>query len=133
MYWLVTVLLAVLGPHDLAHDPEARGIFWNLLRDARYGFAIHEEAAFLVREPDGRLAHVRWPHGAPHSARWLGPHPPRAIAIVHTHPNWIPDPSPTDIRTARDHRLPVYVVTRLRVTRTDGRAGETVMVGEWKP
>jgi hypothetical protein len=62
---------------------------------------------------------VRWPWSAEElSESWgRGPIPDQAVGIVHTHPNRIsPLPStraqPSDRTTARDLRMPVYVLHR---------------------
>ena len=106
---------------------------WKLLQDAHYGFAQTEQAMFIVRGTDGRLSFVRWDSLAvPRHARWDGPVPAGVVAIVHTHPNAMPRPSSTDIRTAQLIDLPVYVVTHSRVMKT--ARGETSIVwkGDWK-
>jgi proteasome lid subunit RPN8/RPN11 len=77
---------------------------------------------------------VRWPSSDQHHrAVWRGAFPRGTIAIVHTHPNWIPEPSPIDARTARRKRVPVYVVTRLQIQKTNGQDMITVTRGDWRP
>jgi hypothetical protein len=91
-----------------------------------------EESAFVVRLGSGRLVFVRWPRSAAsHEGRWSRAIPAGAIAIVHTHPNWLPEPSRIDIRTAAHAHLVVYVLTRFRITMTDGGAVQTVVDGPW--
>jgi hypothetical protein len=78
-----------------------------------------EDAAFLVRDAHGTVQVVRWPSaGLPDSAIWIGRVPEGAFAIAHTHPDWRPRPSKTDIVTARTAKMPVYVVTRSQVWET---------------
>lgn len=119
---------------EVFSDPRVREHFWSLLRDSFYGHAKVEEAAFVVRNADGRLGIVRWPSsGVPNEARWPGLFPKGTVAIVHTHPNSYPEPSRVDVRTARVRRVPVYVVTRMKITKTTGGASITVVRGDWSP
>jgi hypothetical protein len=119
---------------EIARDPLIREHFWTLLRDAFYGHATLEEAAFIVRNADGALAIVRWPRaGTPHIAKWKGSFPEGTVAIAHTHPNRFPEPSRIDKRTARVRKVPVYVVTRLRITKTMGGPSVTIAKGDWRP
>jgi len=119
---------------ELAHDPAVRGALWKLLEDAHYGHAEMEEAMFIVRGADGVLSFVRWhPSGAARLAHWNAPVPPGTIAIAHTHPNELPRPSANDVRTAMKSNLPVYVVTRMRITKTMGGMTTVVLKGEWSP
>jgi hypothetical protein len=117
---------------ELAHDPLVRDELWKLLEDAHYGFAETEQAMFIIRGSDGRFSFVRWTStGIPHHAQWTAPIPLGVVAIVHTHPNWMPRPSLTDIRTALRSNLPVYVVTRTRITKTIGGETSLVLKGDW--
>lgn len=131
---LVLIVVApFLHAQDLAHDPAVRGMFWQLISQARSGFSHEEEAAFVVQSPDGYRC-VAWPDSDNiDSARWEGPLPHGVIAIIHTHPNWLSSPSSIDKRTARVAHLPVYVITRTRITKTDGQGMQTVISGDWKP
>ena len=118
---------------ELAHDPFARAAFWDLLEDARYGFAETEEAMFIVRNADGTLGFIRWASSRMlHQAQWSAPIPNGVIAIAHTHPNRLPMPSLGDIRTALHSNIPVYVLTRDRIMKTI--AGNTIAVvkGAWR-
>lgn len=93
--------------------------FATLLGNAHSGFSRMEMAAFIVRDASGALTIVAWPpNGIPDSAMWAGPIPDGAIAIAHTHPNWLPRPSTVDIKTARTVKMPVYVITRMQVWET---------------
>jgi hypothetical protein len=125
------LLLTVIRP-DLAYDPTVRGALWTLLKDAHYGFAASEEAMFIVRDGAGVLSFVRWmATGSPRHAEWSGPVPAGVIAIVHTHPNAMPRPSAADVHTSLRTRLPVYVVTRERVTKTAAGATTVLWKGAW--
>ena len=78
-----------------------------------------EDAAFLVRDRQGQIAVVWWPSaGLPDTAMWLGRIPEGAFAIAHTHPDWRPQPSKTDVVTAKTAKMPVYVVTKSQVWET---------------
>jgi Prokaryotic homologs of the JAB domain len=117
---------------DLAEEPGVRQGFRELLMRGRRGMSRDEHAAFVVRGADGGFGFVEWPDGdQPDSARWEGAYPPRTVAIAHTHPNWLPEPSRLDAAVARRTRLPVYVITRGRVSKTDGEATEVVTEGSW--
>jgi len=119
---------------EAASDPRLREELWLLLRDAFYGHAKLEQAAFVVRNSEGELSLVRWPSsGTPHKSQWLGSFPRGAIAIAHTHPNGFPEPSRVDKQTAKLRRMPVYVLTRLKITKTTGGASITVVRGDWNP
>jgi proteasome lid subunit RPN8/RPN11 len=117
---------------ELAHDPIVRAALWDLLADARYGLAETEEAMFVVRGDDGTLAFVRWSSTHTlHQAQWSEPLPRGVIAIVHTHPNRSPRPSLGDIRTAMQSNIPIYVVTRTKITKTFGGSTMQVASGDW--
>ena len=119
---------------EVASDPRVRQYLWGLLRDAFYGHAIFEEAAFVVRNAHGQLGIVRWPSaGIPHQSRWRGSFPKGTVAIAHTHPNGFPEPSRADKRTAQTGRVPVYVLTRMKITKTTGEASITIVRGDWNP
>jgi hypothetical protein len=123
----VVMLSAPVGD-DIAHRDSVQDYFWELLCETRYGFARTEEAAFVVRDADGQISFVRWPRSeTPDVARWIGPFPEGVIAIVHTHPNWLPQPSKVDARLARRRQVPIYVITRGRVVRTSGQQTEVVL------
>ena len=112
---------------ETAIDEAMREAFRELLRDARGGAARTEVAGFVVRLPRGTYAIVRWPEAElMDQGRWEGPWPPGTVAIVHTHPNWMPAPSGIDRATAATHRVFVYVVTSNGIARTAGTAVETV-------
>jgi len=75
---------------------------------------MSERAAWVL---DGDAAGTRWlawPDGRRYlRARWDGPVPANAVAIVHTHPAMVdPKPSEQDIDTARRLGVPVYTVSR---------------------
>jgi hypothetical protein len=135
----VIMLVALLGSMepvvaDGATDAQTLAVSWDLLRDAGYGQSTKERSAFLVTGADGELALVKWPYQATSMrASYRGAIPAGTVAIVHTHPNTVPNPSLGDAALARKLNLPVYVLTRSSVTRTDGRRIQLVVAGDWNP
>ena len=115
------------APAEPALDERLREPFRDLLREARSERSRMEAAGFVVRLPCGRYVIVRWPEAElPDEARWEGPWPPGTVAIVHTHPNWMPQPSRIDRATAAKCHVDVYVVTSSGVARTAGAEAEVV-------
>ena len=113
-------------------DPAVHGVFAALLRNARYGCSNQEQAAFLIRDARGATFFLRWRgNGELNRAEWDGPLPAGTVAIIHTHPNWLPLPSSRDIRVARETAVPVYVITLTRIARTDGGAPFVVVSRDW--
>ena len=133
-YVLMLVLIApVVAADEITDAPGVRGMCWHLLSQVRFGFDHAEAAAFVVRSDDGYRC-VAWPSdGLVDSARWEGQFPIGTLAIIHTHPNWMSSPSTIDIHTARTTGVPVYVVTRTKITKTEGDGSEVVVSGNWKP
>ena len=130
---LAALLYLGMMQGEIAHDPFVRGALWEMLADARYGFSENEEAMFIIRNADGSFSFQRWDStGVPHQAQWTAPIPEGVIAIAHTHPNAMPRPSRMDSQTAMRSKIPVYVVTRTRITKTSGLEESTVMKGNWK-
>lgn len=118
---------------DLAKNPLVVANCWELVVSARFGYSHTEHAAFIVLDA-GRFTTVEWPaSNTLDSAVWVGPFPHGTVAIVHTHPNWLPSPSLLDMRTAARAHVPVYVLTRSRITKTDGERIEIVTDGDWRP
>ena len=131
---LISLLASTPAHAEIADEPEVRRFFWSLIQESGYGFSESEQAAFVVRRNDGSYGFVRWPSSEQHHrAVWKGAFPAGTIAIVHTHPNWIPDPSKTDIRTSQQRGMPVYVVTRLHIRKTTADGGTAVVHGDWRP
>ena len=133
------VLVALLGSMEglaAGAAPDARiiALSWDLLRSARYGQSINEHSAFLVRDANGDLQLVRWLGKATSmSATYRGPIPYGTVAIVHTHPKALPNPSDGDAALARKLNMPVYVLTRHSITRTSGGRMEIIAIGDWNP
>ena len=131
MLSVVTTLLLTFTRIDL-HDPAIHGVFAALLTSARYGCSNEEQAAFIIRNASGTTFFLHWrTSGQLNRAEWDGPIPVGTVAIVHTHPNWLPLPSNLDTRLARRTSLPVYVITRTRITRSDGGEPTVVAAGDW--
>ncbi len=104
----------------------------ELLRASRFGFDKAERAAFIVRSANGSLSEIEWPStGLNNGERWFGAIPHNTIAIVHTHPCWIPRPSAVDATTARRSGIPVWVITRKHLYMTDGTREFDVAQEDW--
>jgi hypothetical protein len=117
---------------DLAHDARALALMRPLLQRSRHGFGA-EEAAFLVQMPGGNLVSIEWPGGGDaDGGRWEGAFPAGTIAIIHTHPAWLPLPSHIDEATARSCRVPVYVLTTNGIARAACGESAVVVEGTWE-
>ncbi|HEV8657926.1 MAG TPA: Mov34/MPN/PAD-1 family protein [Thermoanaerobaculia bacterium] len=130
------VVVAILAPSvnaaDLALEAPVREMSRRLLGNARFGFSHEEQAAFVVRTASGAIGFLHWPSdGVFDSARWEGRFPGGVVAIIHTHPNWMPSPSSIDAWTARSTGVSVYVITRAEISKTTGGAAEVVISGDW--
>lgn len=116
------------GPRVLEADlrPEA----FRLWEAAGFGLDRSEHAAWVVESPGG-LAWRPWPWDRRYlQSRWLGPPPPGAIAIVHTHPAIVdPRPSPTDRATAARLGITVYTVSRSGIWKAESD-GAVTRVGD---
>lgn len=116
------------------HQPATRQIFWSLLQKSGQGLSGAEVAAFIVRTPSGGLSIVPWPSpDRTHQARWRGSFPANVVAIAHTHPIRVPEPSPTDLRTARRIGVDIYVITRWKIVKIHRGGQTTVARGDWRP
>jgi len=128
---VIAALLLTFTSIDV-RDPVVHGVMADLLRHARFGMSNTEEAAFLIRNAAGATFFLHWrSDGELNQATWTGPIPAGTVAILHTHPNYFPIPSNRDIRVARAIAIPVYVITRNRITRTDGDKPVVVVTGDW--
>lgn len=92
-------------------SPQALYWYDQLLADGGYGHLDRECAAFLIRESDGTLTLEPWPPGSFRHASWRGTIPPRTIAILHTHPAHLPQPSAQDRAEARRLGIAIVVIT----------------------
>lgn len=132
---VLLLLLVMNAGHAAAMDQKrTMALAWELLEDARYGRDSKEHAAFIVADENGELRLARWVWGAESMrATYRGAMPRGAMAIVHTHPNHLPNPSPNDVNVAQKLGIAVYVVTRGSLTVTDGSRTAQVAVGDWNP
>jgi hypothetical protein len=107
--------------------------FMHLLHEAKFGYVSYERAAFLVLQRDG-VHCVDWPITNDfQKARWSGPKPAGVVAIAHTHPVAIPEPSSHDVEQARRNRMPMFVLTPMFVylVYPSGRTELLAPYGEW--
>jgi hypothetical protein len=116
---------AAPAPPPPVENDQVRACFARLLALSGYGRRPDERAAFVVVRDDGRFDCVLWPAtNGFRSASWQGSRPEGVIAIAHTHPRTLPDPSTRDAEEARRLALPIYVLTPQQavLVATDGRA-----------
>jgi proteasome lid subunit RPN8/RPN11 len=119
---------------DLACEAPVVRQAWQLLRLSGFGHESQEHAAFIVRDEGGAYRFVYWPYNHQFlRASYQGSLDANVVAIIHTHPNSAPYPSPDDARAAESLGLPVYVVTRLTISRTLGKKSKTIWFGDWNP
>lgn len=122
---------------DPAMTPEERAMlpfFAEVFRTAGFGMRSTEEAAFIVDDADDAIACVRWPSSAAHhQLSYRGPVPAATVAIVHSHPLALRQPSVNDRAEAKRVGLPFYVVTRdsIWVAQPDGRLRELLREAGW--
>ena len=126
---LFFVLAAALTCGNLCH-PHSIAYYSDLLAEGGSGRLPIERGGFLSREPDGTLTFAPWPRGEHQRATFRGTIPRGTIAVVHTHPRHLQDPSGRDVTEAKRLRLPVVVVTprAISVARPDGSIGQ--LLGE---
>jgi len=132
---LHAALILTLALKAQSHcDSEFLQQSWALLKTADWGHLPYERGAFAVLDADGRVTFVMWrSEHAAFAASYTGPIPGNTFAIVHTHPNGHPIPSDDDCASAARLGMPVYVVTRNAVTRTNGSRWEYITLGDWNP
>ena len=120
------------GGHDAVPLVEAslRAEAFRLFRAGGFGSDRSERAAWVVRAPAG-IAWRAWPWDRRYlESRWVGPTPPGALAIVHTHPAIVdPRPSVTDRATAGRLGVPVYTVSRTGIWKAEP-GGAVTRVGD---
>jgi proteasome lid subunit RPN8/RPN11 len=116
---------------DLTDDPLVRD-FCRVLLEKAESERHREQGAFVVRTEEGLLYFVTWPPGDDKDhLRWQGQFPRGTVAIVHTHPSWVRNPSKPDIRAARRAQIPVYVITKSQISKTTGEEPVVVVEGDW--
>jgi proteasome lid subunit RPN8/RPN11 len=96
-----------------ANDPRVLAVMQDIALRGAHQFDQQEVAAFLVRDANGAILSVMWPHTANRrSEHFDGAVPAGTVAIAHTHPLFAERPSSGDIAQARKIGLPIYVITR---------------------
>ena len=125
---MLTAILFVALSFDVrrsADDPHVMAALQDLAHRGVYQVDQTEVAAFLVRDSNGVISAVRWPHTANRrSEHYEGAIPAGTVAIAHTHPLQAdPRPSRGDIEQARKIGLPIYVVTRRNLYVVDASGG----------
>ncbi len=119
---------------EIACDDAVLGMAWELLASAQYGQSSRERAAFVFRDETGAYALQRWPFEAVgFRASFHGVMAEGTVAIIHTHPVGYDFPSTKDQLVARRMELPVYVLTRGRISKTNGVGVMTIWRGNWNP
>ena len=77
-----------------------------------YGRVDWERAAFLRIDERGGFTCDVWPANLQfRRTHWAGPSPEGTVAVIHSHPRTLPDPSPDDRHVAQRLQIPVIVVT----------------------
>lgn len=99
---------------------------FRLWKAAGFGVERSEVAAWAVPGASG-VTWRAWPSDRRDlRSRWLGPPPPGAVAIVHTHPAVVdPRPSSTDRATAARLGVAVYTVSRSGIWKAEPGGGVT--------
>jgi hypothetical protein len=94
---------------------------YRLWEEAGFGGEPRECAAWVLAVDASHVRWQAWPDGRGYiRARWKGPVPAGAVAIVHTHPAMVdPRPSSQDIETARRIGIPVYAVSRAGIWKAE--------------
>lgn len=111
--WLLVAESALGAELDHARLVAVARDLFNLSID---GTVESERAAFLVVGPLGEYESVVWPRTHERrAATWRGPVPAGTIAVLHTHPMTMPEPSRNDVAHAIQTRLSFVIVSRSRV------------------
>src|SRR5688572_16569430 len=139
-YMILALLRGVLLAQQInldgvcsAEQQQIAQAFFDLYRLSQSADIHSERAAFLIHDDDG-VAMIYWPTTMQrHAATYRGVVPPNVLAIVHTHPTYLWDPSAHDLAEARRLGIPIYVLTRSSVTRgnPDGTITRLVMKRGW--
>lgn len=117
---------------EIACNRAVLDVAWTLFEDAEHEMGRTERAAFVIRNPSGGFSFQRWPFDPmAYQASYHGVIPDGTVAIIHTHPRGRVYPSANDQVAAARTGFPVYVLTRWRITKTDGESMETVWLGNW--
>ncbi len=111
-------------------EADLRAQAFRLWEAGGFGLDRSERAAWAVAAPAG-IAWRPWPWDRRDlRSRWLGPAPPGAVAIVHTHPAVVdPRPSPQDCATAARLGVAVYTVSRSGIWKAEP-GGAVTRIGD---
>jgi len=127
---LAIFILALLNPpfdFRTADNPALLGILRALAIRGAYTTNDMEVAAFVIRNSDGELACLPWPHTASvRAAHYQGAIPPGTVAVAHTHPRQFERPSSGDIEQAKRIGLPIYVISRWYLYVIDPSSGASI-------
>jgi hypothetical protein len=116
---LAAVITTVSLP-DFSRDTRITGFMSDVLRRGLTWGDFSETAAFLVRDTAGDVQCLLWPETNEYKKQsFPGALPARTVAVVHTHPENLPNPSKGDIEQAQRLGIPLFVLTRQRVTAVD--------------
>src|SRR5437763_584689 len=118
--WLAYLVLAAVSfdVRQSAGDPQLLAALQQIAAQGARQIAAQgarqidqqEVAAFLVRDGNGAVSCVMWPHTASRrSEHYEGAVPLGTVAIAHTHPTFAERPSRGDIEQAKKIGLPIYV------------------------
>ena len=132
----VNPFMAIPITDEFLNHPVIRGFSFDLLRQGGFGRWETERAAFLVLEENGQYRCVAWPwSGGIHRQEFRGSIPDRTVAIIHTHPKYMPLGSAGDQRTARMLSVPIFVLTptNIYLVTTAGKNVPVVSNRLWKP
>ena len=95
------------------------GAFDTLLRKSGYGRLGEERAGFLIYEGGGFHLAMWPPTHKFHAEEWRGPIPAGTVAVVHTHPPNLPEPSQQDRDEAQRIGAPIIVLTQRTIEITE--------------
>ena len=128
------MLALVLFAISTSIDPQMLPLLRDLAVRGAQQVEEQEVAAFIVRNPDGKLSSMLWPHLPDRrEQRYSGAIPAGTIAIAHTHPVFAYEPSRGDRELAKRVGLPNYVITRatVYVANPDGTMVPLIKSGDW--
>lgn len=129
---IVHAAFLVLAIAPAAHAQSADdAVLVGYLRDLEGRAALKtddlEVAAFIIADDDGGLVCRMWPHTANRaSEHYDGAIPKGTIAVAHSHPYRMPQPSRNDIDLAQRLKIRVYVVSRWELHVVEPEFGKDV-------
>lgn len=127
LFLLVALLDRPFDFHQASADPAVLGVLQDLAVRGAAQTDDREVAAFIVRETDGQVRCLVWPHTANRrSEEFHGTIPNGTVAIAHTHPLFAEMPSRGDVEQSKRIGLPIYVLTRWYLYAVDPSSGERV-------